>query len=378
MITREGCRARSERLLSRLPEGCTGAVVASPEAIAYLTGFAPSPFTFRTAHVRSLALVVPGEVTLFVDDVLAPLAQRSHADRVATVAWYDGTYAAGLRGEGFAEAVTAELPSERTQRLGIEALAVPAGIAEAIERALPRVELVPIDVLLLRQRRTKDPDEVETLRAAVRAAEAGHAAAREGLTPGMTELELFHIVEQACRVAAGGPVLVYGDFAAGARARGPITLPTTRALAPGELLVLDFSVVIDGYRCDFANTLAVGAPTDGQRALFAACREALETGESLLRPGVPARQVDAAVRAVYARHGLDPAHAAHTGHGLGLAHPEAPFLVAGSDEVLEPGDVVTLEPSQNPPGRESLRIEHNYLITDPGHERLTHHHIGLQ
>lgn len=378
MITQIGCRTRRERLLSRLPDGCMAGLVASPEAIAYVSGFAPSPFTFRTAHARSLALVRDGATTLFVDSVLAPMAAEAFADQIVKVHWYDGKSPAGLRGSGLGDAVADALRSSRIERLAAESLALPLAVARAIEAAVPGVAMVALDELLLALRRTKDDDEIATLRLSIKAAEAGHAAALEAIRPGMTELELFQVVERACRDSVGAPVLVYGDFAAGPRARGPITLPTQRPMEQGELLVLDFSVIIGGYRCDFANTLAVGEPTPRQVETFEACLAALEAGEVLLKPGVAARDVDAAVRSAYAARGFDPKHASHTGHGLGLAHPEAPFLVEGSDEVLAPGDVVTIEPSQHVPGEASVRIEHNYLITSTAYERLTHHRIALR
>ena len=67
----------------------------------------------------------------------------------------------------------------------------------------------------------------------------------------------------------------------------------------------------------------------------------------------------------------------HAGHGLGLTHPEAPYLVRHADETLLAGDVVTLEPGLYVSGVGGVRIEHNYFVTEQGYERLSHHVIGL-
>ncbi len=67
----------------------------------------------------------------------------------------------------------------------------------------------------------------------------------------------------------------------------------------------------------------------------------------------------------------------HAGHGLGLSHPEAPFFVEGATETLVVGDVVTLEPGAYVDGVGGVRIEHNYLITATGFERLSNHTISL-
>jgi Xaa-Pro aminopeptidase len=68
----------------------------------------------------------------------------------------------------------------------------------------------------------------------------------------------------------------------------------------------------------------------------------------------------------------------HAGHGLGLSHPEAPFFVRHADETVVAGDVVTLEPGLYVPDVGGIRIEHNYLITDTGYERLSNHTISLR
>ena len=64
-------------------------------------------------------------------------------------------------------------------------------------------------------------------------------------------------------------------------------------------------------------------------------------------------------------------------HGLGLGHPEPPYLVPESIETLQAHDVVALEPGLYLPGVGGMRFERNYLITDRGHETLTRHQLGL-
>jgi Xaa-Pro aminopeptidase len=131
--------------------------------------------------------------------------------------------------------------------------------------------------------------------------------------------------------------------------------------------------LVNGYRADFTATLAVDRQlTDVQRALEAALHDALQAGESMLRPGRYARDVYQAVYDRLAQHGFAEGFNHHAGHGLGLGHPDAPYFVPQSNEVLIAGDVVTLEPGSYGPGF-GARIEHNYLITEEGWERLSQH-----
>jgi Xaa-Pro aminopeptidase len=195
----------------------------------------------------------------------------------------------------------------------------------------------------------------------------------------MTELQVYEGVFAACVDAAKRPVIVYGDFAVSPgpeRRGGP---PTERVLLPGDLFILDFSVVLRGYRSDFTNTLAVGRePTADQRRLYDLCVAAMAAGERELRAGAACRAVYEAVRDTFDRAGVAEHFPHHAGHGLGLSHPEAPFFVLEATEALLAGDVVTLEPGLYVPGVGGVRIEHNYLITDAGYERLSNHTIALR
>jgi Xaa-Pro dipeptidase len=195
----------------------------------------------------------------------------------------------------------------------------------------------------------------------------------------MTELDVYLIVQNAAMSALGEQVIVYGDFASGPRCErdkgGP---PTSRKIEPGDLLLIDFSVIVSDYRGDFTNTFAVGGgPTPRQRELFEACLGGLRAGEASLKPGTPARDVDAAVRGHFASLGLDQYFPTHSGHGLGLGHPEPPYFVPQSSDTLQAGDVVALEPGLYVEGVGGMRYERNYFVTPDGPETLSNHQISI-
>jgi Xaa-Pro aminopeptidase len=144
------------------------------------------------------------------------------------------------------------------------------------------------------------------------------------------------------------------------------------------MFILDYSVVIDGYRSDFTNTLVVGkAPNPQQQRLYDLCCQAMAAGEAQLRAGAACLTVYNAVRGAFAAAGMAEHFPHHAGHGLGLTHPEAPFFVRHADETLLVNDVVTLEPGLYVEGTGGIRIEHNYRITATGYERMSNHTIVL-
>jgi Xaa-Pro aminopeptidase len=103
----------------------------------------------------------------------------------------------------------------------------------------------------------------------------------------------------------------------------------------------------------------------------------MSAGEATLKAGASCQSVYDAVRGALAAAGLADHFPHHAGHGLGLSHPEAPYIVRQSSETLIEGDVVTLEPGLYIDGIGGVRIEHNYLITATGYERLSNHVISL-
>jgi Xaa-Pro aminopeptidase len=226
-------------------------------------------------------------------------------------------------------------------------------------------------------RRQKEPDEISLLKECMRATDAGHARAREIIKPGVSEMDVYREVQSAALKAAGRPGLVYGDFRSVSAKKPKLGgLPTDHVLQDGEMFILDYSVVLEGYRSDFTNTLAVGTVSDEQELIFRLCESALQAGENALKAGVPARDVYAAVSGPLEEAGYGPlGH--HAGHGIGLAHPEPPILVPESVDVLKAGDVVTLEPGLYVKGIGGVRIENNYLITATGAEKLNQHLIAL-
>jgi Xaa-Pro aminopeptidase len=380
MLTAPGCAARRQRLWSALPAPCDVLIAGDPSSLVYLAGYTQSPFVFRTVESAALLVIEQGRAALVADDMLRPFLDAAFVDERVAPVWYDGNHSAPYRRGQLARSAAEYLARLPVGRVGVELASVPTRVIEGLRAARVGIELVDIGPTIRSLRRAKDPDEIETLKRSMRAGEAAQAAALEELRPGMDELDAFLLVQRAAAQAAGEPVIVYGDFASGPRCErekgGP---PTSRTIARGDLLLLDFSVVISGYRGDFTNTFAVGAgPSARQRELFEACLGALKAGEDSLKPGTPAREVDAAVRRHFASLRLDHAFTTHSGHGIGLGHPEPPYFVPHSTDTLLEGDVVALEPGLYIEGEGGMRYERNYRITRDGFETLSNHELRIQ
>jgi len=355
-------RERRRRLLAELPAGPRPLALADPVHLAYLAGFWVDPISLGSPFGGVLLVEDDGSACLIHENRLPESVEQAQVEERIVVDWYDGqSPGSGPRGLAWLAKAREHLPG------GVAVHDTPGGpLAEAIAMTLAR------------HRRRKDAEELALLRRCMAATAAGHAWARQHVRPGMTELDVYAGIVAACQREAGRAVVVYGDFAVSPgpeRRGGPAT---ARVIQPGDMVILDFSVVIQGYRSDFTNTLVVGRePTTEQRRLYDLCMSAMAAGEGMVKAGVACQAVYDAVRGVFAEAGVADAFPHHAGHGLGLTHPEAPFLVRRSSETLEADDVITLEPGLYVAGVGGIRIEHNYRVTADGFERLSPHVIAL-
>jgi Xaa-Pro aminopeptidase len=390
MLTKDGCLARRQRLWDSLPADVEWVLVADPRHVHYFSNFWIQPFSFSAGERGWLLLERDGKATLLGDNfTLRSRAGEPFIDEEIMIKWYDHRHSAMNRDHALFKA--AEEVSDRLYgRTGaVEAEWLPIGAfellgldheAHSVNKEAKDPEDAPVDLgtIIRGLRRQKEADEIALIKECTRACEAGHAKAREVLKPGLGEYDVFRAVYGAALEKAGRPCLIYGDF----RATTPTQikaggLPTPYKLKAGDFFILDYSVVLDGYRCDFTNTLCVGDPNEKQKHLFETVSAAMRSGEKALKAGAPARDVFDATEKPIRDAGLEAHFRHHAGHGIGLAHPEPPILVPESDDVLIAGDVVTLEPGLYVEGIGGIRIEHNYLITDSGYERLSNHVISL-
>ena len=154
--------------------------------------------------------------------------------------------------------------------------------------------------------------------------------------------------------------------------------PTDRVIERGDNLLMDIFPYVNGYRCDITNTLnAGGEPSADQEKAMATALAALAASEALCKPGVTAHELHQAQND--AIRAADPTWSlrGHAGHCLGLEHPEPPDFIPDNHEPIVEGMVITFEPGVYDPSFHGVRVEHNYLVTANGLERLSHHELGL-
>lgn len=224
-------------------------------------------------------------------------------------------------------------------------------------------------------RRTKLTDETTMLRFAIAAVEAVYAKAREVLEVGLDEVQMYAELQATATCALGEPLSGWGqDFQIGS----PGGFPRSRRGRAGELAILDIGVGYRGYRCDLSRTFAVtGEPTNVQLSAHARVVDALTEVESCLGPELSCRDLYQRIhRMLHGWNNYRFEH--HLGHGIGLDAHEVPRVNPHWNDVLQPGDVIAIEPGlYGDELQAGIRLEQNYLITSEGFERLSHFPLDL-
>jgi Xaa-Pro aminopeptidase len=264
-------------------------------------------------------------------------------------------------------------------KVGIEAAHLTVARREWLERTTVSRGLAlswkSTERVIEQSRLVKDASEVATLRDAAARLTFVAEKAFQAVRPGAMEREVAAAIETALRSAGYERPAFDTIVASGPNAALPHYRAGLRILTPGDLVVLDFGGVLDGYCSDLTRTVSVGAPTADALRLHAAVRDAQRAAIEAVKPGVPATSVDAAARRLLESRGLGDAFGHGTGHGLGLDIHEEPRVGPprshSASVQLEPGMVFTIEPGAYVPGMGGVRIEDDVLVTGDGCEVLT-------
>jgi Xaa-Pro aminopeptidase len=143
-----------------------------------------------------------------------------------------------------------------------------------------------------------------------------------------------------------------------------------RTIEGGDMIVLDFGGLKNGYGSDTSRTIHVGDPTDEEREVYEIVRAAQQAGYEAVRPGVACQDIDRACRRVISEAGYGEQFLHRTGHGIGVTTHEPPYMVEGETHPLQPGMCFSIEPGIYLAGRFGVRIEDIVTVTEDGGRRL--------
>ena len=291
----------------------------------------------------------------------------------------DFRYVAGARRASRVEVVegkrdlvddaVALLPSGR---IGFEdAVMTVASHARWVEAGGPERSFVGLGGSVEALRAVKTPAELASIADAVSLADSALSGVLERGLVGKRESEVAALLEYELRARGAqqhsfAPIVASGD-----RSDSPHSSPTDGVIERDTFVLIDFGVELDGFCSDGTRTYATGSVSEEMASVYELVLRAQRAGLEAVRGGVTGREADAAARSVIA----DAGHAEHFGHGLGhgvgMKIHEEPRLTQRSEQVLVPGNVVSVEPGVYLEGKFGVRIEDLVAVTEDGHTNFS-------
>jgi Xaa-Pro aminopeptidase len=243
-------------------------------------------------------------------------------------------------------------------------------LAKLKEKLAEGVETVAAGGAVEHLRRVKDEGELAAIAAASELADEVWRWSLEQGFAGRPERQVALAAEARIRELGGEPSFP-AIVAAGPNGALPHAEPGEREIGRGELIVFDMGAKLDGYCSDGTRTYASGDPGEEGRAVYATVLEAQLASLAAIGAGVEGGSVDTVARKVIedAGHGERFGHG--LGHGVGLEVHEGPRLSLRSDDILAPGEVVTVEPGIYLPGKLGVRIEDLVVVSEDGYRNLS-------
>lgn len=229
--------------------------------------------------------------------------------------------------------------------------------------------IVDASEAVLRARQTKLDGEIERIRRATLLTEQGIGAVRTSARAGMTEYEIAALVTE--RMVAGGGTPRFVSVTSGPRSALADAYPTSRKVAPGDLVRIDAGCVVDGFSSDVGRTFVVGEPDQMTRDRYAAILSGLEAELAVVRPGVRAGDLFATAVDATRAAGLPSFRRHHCGHGLGIGGYEAPIIREGASDLLEAGMCLCLETPYYQIGWGGMMVEDTVLVTPDGYAPIS-------
>jgi Xaa-Pro aminopeptidase len=251
---------------------------------------------------------------------------------------------------------------------GIHVVGIENSCSVALHKGLQKglsVKVKTIKPIVEKLRMIKVDDEVKLIRKANKIAFDSMEWALRQLKPGMTELELAALYEYRLSYyqAQKGFDTIVCFGANGSRNHHQ---PGRKKLGKNDTILLDFGANYKGYISDTTRSFAFGKLTSYYQRVYETVAHAQKAGIDAVRAGAKLCDVDAAAREVIEASEF-PVYGHGTGHGLGLQVHESPYLSKmNKKEVLQTGQVITIEPGIYLPGKLGVRLEDDILVTESG------------
>lgn len=315
---------------------------------------------------RPMVLLIPidEQPVAVIPKLEIPLFQR-HEIQSRLVSYTDK---AGYTG-AFKQALTELKPQGKI--IGVEGIRMRFFEGELLRQYAVGATIISADSQLVELRLKKNAEEIEALRHAIAISERALTQTLDAVKIGMTEIEIGDILDQNMKRLGAEDRSFDTIVHAGGNTALPHMRPLPYSVQAGDPLLLDFGAVYKGYCADITRTVFVGEPKPEFVSFYEVVQDANRVAREAVKPGVTAESIDSIARSVLIEAGYEHLIRHRTGHGLGLEVHEAPYIVEGNSQILDPGMIFTIEPGIYELERIGVRVEDDILVTETDSQSLS-------
>jgi len=263
------------------------------------------------------------------------------------------------------------------KKLGIAGwTAMPISVYEALKKALPGVEIVKADDIMYRLRMIKSDNEISVLREAFKICEAGVEAVLNAIKPGMTELQVVGIAQEAM-YRNGAEYEAHPTYVlSGVNSSHAIGRPTYRVLEKGDLVQLNIGARVAGYSPSIGLPVCLGKMDAAMKDLVSFGLEAHNKTMEWLKGGIPAGEVARNYFDYVSKRGYGENLLYGPCHGLGMIEVERPWMETTSTYPLQENMTFQVDTFLYRP-EYGIRWESGVRITPTGTEQFSNQYRDI-
>ena len=322
-----------------------GCVISNPADIFYITGF----------YCVDALVLFSKETTLLTDSRYTVASKEANC-KVNIV----GSYIDGIIEEAKKQGITS---------LGIQEDYLTA--SDYIKLTDAGFKLTETKGFFTSVRCSKTESEIEKIIKAQEITDKAFTEILNFIKPGVTEKEVRAKLEYLMFSFGADGIAFDTIIASGTNGAKPHAVPSDKKIESGEFVTLDFGARLGNYDSDMTRTVAVGDITPEMEKIYNTVLKAHEAGKSVLKAGISGFDADKAARDVIVQAGYGEYFSHSLGHGVGIEIHESPRLSQKSTDILQVGDIVTVEPGIYIEGFCGVRIENMCVVTRDGYKDLT-------
>ncbi|MGE0211146.1 MAG: M24 family metallopeptidase [Parvibaculaceae bacterium] len=365
---------RLQRLKLAMKEAGTAmCILVSPISLRYAVDY--RTYGLFQSHVPTTYLFVPVEGPVVIHAVYGHPPMADDVRRGRPLSFFDGGYNLPDAARLLADDVVNFLSEIGTDNRLVALEYVNPSITQALlQRGLDVMDGVLISEAA---RVIKCEDEIACIRWALGVAELGIAKMKQALRPGVSELQLWGLLNYT-NLANNGDWHDGRMLASGPRINPWLQEASQRLVEDGDLVGFDTDMVGPfGYFADISRTFHCGPsrPTKRQKQLYQLALREIEHNMTLVRAGISLSEFQA--RALVQPQEFHANAYTCLIHGVGMCD-EYPRInpVFGTpshyDGVLQEGMVICVESYVGALGeRDGVKLEEQVLVTKDGCEKLS-------